>query len=100
MLAGGARAGGHQPLCDVQVVNLDCGWSTGFRGADGTLAANATLYPHGMRWLGDQLHAMGLRFGMYGDAGSAQCCSRLLGPVRTFKLRVRSVQRALLTPCM
>ena len=61
-------------------VNLDCGWSTGYRGADGTLTVNASRYPHGMRWLGDQLHSMGLLFGMYGDAGVAQCCTRLLGP--------------------
>merc|ERR1711935_634403 len=28
-----------------------------------------------MKWLGDQIHALGLKFGMYGAMGYAQCCS-------------------------
>lgn len=33
-----------------------------------------------MRWLGDKLHSMDLKFGMYSDAGPQQCCSRFYGP--------------------
>ena len=40
---------------------------------------NTTKYPRGMRWLGDQVHSLGLHFGMYSDAGPAQCCSRGAG---------------------
>ena len=61
-----------------EYVNLDCGYSTGFRTND-SLTVNRTRYPHGMRWLGDQLHALGLKFGIYSDAGVAQCCSRVYG---------------------
>lgn len=28
-----------------------------------------------MKWLGDQIHALGLKFGMYGAMGYGQCCS-------------------------
>jgi hypothetical protein len=63
-----------------QYINLDCGYSTGFRGADGSLTVNTTRYPHGMKWLGDQLHGMGLKYGLYSDAGKQQCCSRVYGP--------------------
>lgn len=59
-------------------VNLDCGWSTGKRDSSGQLVVNKTLYPHGMVWLGERIHALGLKFGMYSDAGSAQCCSRIV----------------------
>jgi alpha-galactosidase len=63
-----------------EYINLDCGYSTGFRGTDGSLTVNTTRYPHGMKWLGDQLHSMGLKYGMYSDAGKQQCCSRVYGP--------------------
>tara|TARA_B110000208_G_scaffold184375_1_gene238192 strand:- start:180 stop:1181 length:1002 start_codon:yes stop_codon:yes gene_type:complete len=33
-----------------------------------------------MKWLGDQLHAMGLKFGMYGAMGYHQCCSGSADP--------------------
>eukprot|EP00039_Didymoeca_costata_P014372 m.231316 g.231316 ORF g.231316 m.231316 type:complete len:408 (+) comp16006_c1_seq9:28-1251(+) len=58
-------------------VNLDCGYSTGHRDSNGSLVVNTTRYPHGMVWLGNQLHTMGLQFGMYSDAGDTQCCSRI-----------------------
>lgn len=63
-----------------EYVSLDCGYSTGFRGADGSLTVNTTRYPHGLKWLGDHIHALGLKFGMYSDAGKQQCCSRFYGP--------------------
>lgn len=62
-----------------EYVNLDCGYSTGFRQSNGSLTVNTTRYPHGMVWLGAQIHAMGLKFGMYSDAGKQQCCSRVYG---------------------
>ncbi len=60
-------------------VNLDCGWTTGFRDATtGDLETNTTAFPHGLPWLAAQLHERGLKFGIYGDAGAQQCCSRRL----------------------
>jgi len=56
-------------------VNLDCGWSTKHRDSEGNLQVNSTRFPHGMKWLADQIHGMGLKFGMYGALGYHQCCS-------------------------
>ena len=60
-----------------EYVNLDCGYSTGFRDSHGALQVNTTLYPGGMKSFGDAIHGMGLKFGIYSDAGAQQCCSRL-----------------------
>ena len=73
-LTTGLKAAGYE------YVSLDCGYSTGFRQANGSLTVNTTRYPHGMKWLGDHIHSLGLKFGMYSDAGSQQCCSRVYGP--------------------
>ena len=68
-------------LPSYEYINLDCGWSTKHRDpVTGELQVNATRFPHGMKWLGDQLHAMGLKFGMYGAMGYRQCCSGSADP--------------------
>ena len=54
-------------------VNIDDCWPAMSRDADGQLAANPALFPHGMAWLGDYLHARGLGFGIYEDAGTSTC---------------------------
>ena len=57
-------------------MNLDCGWSTKHRDPrNGSLLVNTTRFPHGMRWLADQIHGLGLKFGVYGALGFSQCCS-------------------------
>ena len=48
------------------VVLDDC-WSAG-RSENGTLQWNSTKFPNGMAYVADQLHGMGLKFGMYSDA--------------------------------
>lgn len=59
-----------------QYINLDCGWSTKHRDlTSGRLVVNATRFPRGMRALADDIHGLGLKFGMYGAMGYAQCCS-------------------------
>lgn len=60
-----------------EYISLDCGYSTKRRDAQGNLVVNMTRYPHGMTWLGDQIHSLGLKFGMYAAQGDAQCCSRI-----------------------
>eukprot|EP00051_Salpingoeca_urceolata_P016939 m.227918 g.227918 ORF g.227918 m.227918 type:complete len:407 (-) comp18822_c0_seq3:57-1277(-) len=60
-----------------EYVNLDCGYSTGFRDAQGNLQVNQTLYPGGIKPLADYIHSKGLKFGIYSDAGAQQCCSRV-----------------------
>lgn len=54
-------------------VTVDDCWMTQSRDASGNLVPDPTLFPHGMKWLGDQLHAKGLKFGIYEDIGSYTC---------------------------
>jgi alpha-galactosidase len=57
-------------------VNLDCGWTTGYRHeTTHELIVNTDKFPHGLRWLGDRIHEKGLKFGIYLSASKAQCCS-------------------------
>ena len=57
-----------------EYVNIDAGSFTGDRdSATGKIIPNAAKYPHGMRWLSDQLHAKGLKFGVYTDISNHTC---------------------------
>jgi len=60
-----------------EYMNLDCGYSTKRRDAEGNLVVNLTQYPHGMPWLGNTIHNLGLKFGMYAGQGISQCCSKI-----------------------
>lgn len=57
-----------------QYVNIDDGWE-GTRTADGELPANATKFPD-MKGLGDFIHSMGLKFGIYSSPGPSTCGGR------------------------
>jgi alpha-galactosidase len=50
--------------------NLDDCWMDPARDAQGKLQGHKTRFSHGMKWLGDSLHAMGFKFGLYGDRGT------------------------------
>jgi alpha-galactosidase len=50
-------------------INLDDCWPIQNRSAKGELQWNATIFPHGMPWLGDYLHEKGFNFGIYTNAG-------------------------------
>ncbi len=54
-------------------VNIDDCWPAMSRDAAGQLVANPELFPNGLKWLGDYLHARGLKFGIYEDAGTSTC---------------------------
>ncbi|WP_328619746.1 ricin-type beta-trefoil lectin domain protein [Streptomyces sp. NBC_00354] len=54
-------------------VTVDDCWMTKSRDADGSLVVDTQKFPHGMAWLGEYLHAKGLKFGIYEDAGSLTC---------------------------
>jgi alpha-galactosidase len=56
-----------------RTVTVDDCWMTHSRDASGTLVADPVKFPHGMAWLGAYLHARGLKFGIYEDAGSSTC---------------------------
>lgn len=54
-------------------VTVDDCWMTKSRDADGSLVVDTEKFPHGMAWLGGHLHAKGLKFGIYQDAGYLTC---------------------------
>ncbi|CRG83386.1 putative alpha-galactosidase D [Talaromyces islandicus] len=54
-------------------VTTDCGWTVADRLANGSLTWNETLFPNGMPALGDYIHGLGLKFGVYEDAGIETC---------------------------
>ena len=67
MVANGMKDAGF-----VYVVVDDC-WSKKERDENGNLVADPVKFPSGMKALGDYLHSKGLKFGMYGCAGSLTC---------------------------
>ena len=54
-------------------VTVDDCWMAKQRGPAGELRADPARFPHGMAHLGRQLHAMGLKFGIYADVGTLTC---------------------------
>ena len=56
-------------------VILDDCWQLD-RAADGTLRPDPARFPSGMAALADYVHARGLKFGLYSDAGTATCQGR------------------------
>ena len=54
-------------------VNLDDGWMATERAANGELTGDAGKFPRGMPWLAEQIHALGLRFGVYTAIGTRTC---------------------------
>ena len=49
------------------------------RGADGKLTTNLDRYPSGLRGLGDHIHARGLKYALYTDAGTKTCSGAMPG---------------------
>ncbi|KRZ12767.1 Alpha-N-acetylgalactosaminidase, partial [Trichinella zimbabwensis] len=54
-------------------VNLDDCWSSRRRDQNGRLMADPIRFPHGIKWLGEELHKRGLKLGMYTNIGSKTC---------------------------
>ena len=69
LVSSGMRDAGYQ-----YVVVDDC-WQ-GERDAAGRLAADKERFPSGMKALADYVHARGLRYGLYSDAGELTCATR------------------------
>ncbi|EDP49926.1 hypothetical protein KXW98_003471 [Aspergillus fumigatus] len=65
----------HLGLKDVgyEYILLDEGWSDYSRTADGYLQPNLTSFPNGIKPLIDDIHAKGLKIGLYGDSGILTC---------------------------
>ncbi|KAK4097066.1 glycoside hydrolase family 27 protein [Parathielavia hyrcaniae] len=56
-----------------EYINIDDCWSTRKRGASGKLAPDPVKWPDGIKAVADQIHDMGLKFGLYGCAGQMTC---------------------------
>ena len=67
MVATGMRDAGFQ-----YVIVDDC-WQATARDASGQLAADPVRFPSGIKALADYVHALGLKFGIYSDAGPWTC---------------------------
>ncbi|KAM7291069.1 alpha-N-acetylgalactosaminidase [Ixodes scapularis] len=63
---------GYQEV-GYQYVNVDDCWMANSRQPDGSLMANSTRFPSGMKKLGDFIHSKGLKFGIYQDCGTQTC---------------------------
>lgn len=70
-----ARALVRTGLADkgYRTVTVDDCWMSKARGSRGELVADPQKFPHGMAYLGRQLHRMGLKFGIYEDVGTLTC---------------------------
>ena len=69
MVKSGMKDAGYQ------YVNVDDCWQVR-RKANGNIVADEQRFPHGMKALGDYIHSLGLKFGLYSDAGSKTCAGR------------------------
>jgi len=69
MVASGLRDAGYQYL------NIDDCWQ-GQRDARGFIQPDPQRFPSGMKALADYVHAKGLKFGLYSDAGWQTCGGR------------------------
>ena len=77
IIEGQADAMVKTGLKDVgyQYINIDDGFWEG-RGKDGQLIINRKRFPNGMRAVADYIHKLGLKAGMYSDAGDNACGSQ------------------------
>jgi alpha-galactosidase len=54
-------------------VNIDDCWSLKERGEDGRLVPDPERFPSGIKGVADYVHDLGLKLGIYGDAGTKTC---------------------------
>ncbi len=69
MASNGMKDAGYE-----YVIIDDC-WQTG-RDADGNIVVDKEKFPTGIKALADYIHAKGLKFGIYTDAGTMTCAKR------------------------
>ena len=55
------------------IVTPDCGWPSKDRTTDGQITWNPELFPSGFPALGEYIHGLGLKFGLYSGAGVWEC---------------------------
>jgi len=76
-MADGMVKSGMQDAGYQYVVIDDC-WQVS-RDPDGNIIADPQRFPSGIKALADYVHSLGLKFGIYSDAGSKTCAGRPAG---------------------
>lgn len=64
-------------------INIDDGFF-GYRDASGKMHPHAQRFPNGLRCVSDHIHSLGLKAGIYSDAGSNTCGSRYDNDIHGF----------------
>ncbi len=54
-------------------VNLDDCWQSSMRDENGKLQGDLSTFPHGIKWLVEQVNDMGLKLGIYSSNGTLTC---------------------------
>ncbi|HWA73306.1 MAG TPA: glycoside hydrolase family 27 protein, partial [Polyangiaceae bacterium] len=67
MVSSGLKAAGYQ------YVNIDEGWWQGKRDGSGNFTIDTAEWPGGMQAIADYIHGLGLKAGIYTDAGKDGC---------------------------
>ncbi len=75
------------------VVVIDDGWQAPDRTADGRLQACPARFPHGIGWLAEQIHARGLRVGLYLSPG-LHTCAQIYDAYSRYTTSVAGASRA------
>eukprot|EP00929_Paragymnodinium_shiwhaense_P060756 TRINITY_DN30326_c0_g1_i2.p1 TRINITY_DN30326_c0_g1~~TRINITY_DN30326_c0_g1_i2.p1 ORF type:complete len:634 (-),score=99.44 TRINITY_DN30326_c0_g1_i2:327-2171(-) len=69
MVSSGLREAGYK------YINLDDGWAVA-RDSMGRLVADSKKFPNGIKYVADEIHKRGLKFGLYTARGSRTCMGR------------------------
>jgi alpha-galactosidase len=69
VVKSGMKAAGYE------YVNIDDCWQVS-RDANANIVVDPQRFPHGMKAVGDYIHSLGLKFGVYSDAGTHTCAGR------------------------
>jgi hypothetical protein len=67
LVSSGMKAAGYQ------YVNIDEGWWQGTRDSAGNITIDQAEWPGGMKGIADYIHSLGLKAGIYTDAGKDGC---------------------------
>jgi alpha-galactosidase len=77
-----------------QYVNIDDCWSDKLSGRDNAtqrIMPDAVKFPKGIKYVADEVHARGLKLGIYGDAGRCKL-SQFLSSLTDFPQGLRHVE--------
>ena len=73
LVSSGMKAAGYE------YVNLDGGWDLPQRNTAGQLQPDPAKFPHGIKPVAGYVHSLGLKFGIYTSAGTANCAQTSAG---------------------